>query len=1215
MGASESTPDRSSYESKSSERDPLVSTLTRRRKRKAGSIDDVSDTTQTYKRMKETPDHLPAHLQVCLDYHKTKPWLTKPRLGKVKHTLIAYPYVGTHPPQDLKVFFSNIPYNPIRGSKEEREIRLKGNNYIWYIPTAFLWKAHCYVQHRKGDQITCEADKLVRTFTDKDGNSQSFIFAVVYDDGTFEILTEEHYRKECSWWKEQSSVKGGFGEMLRLLKTQSIDSKEGDEARKIMREKMLDIVKKIDGNTNGVSSLDKAFIQNIKHQGKQTIYDYVENCMRILIFANPDSPLAKYTFPFRKRLSNDYFNTSAIPTLTTEDMFPEYYALSDRKSIEPVRNWINAYLIQEIDDFFNFLVVKLNPGTRKPTKSSYFEDMTESDIPVDIFDKQIKDYCPDKEDTPLEDIVVYRDSDDTVYCFTIEQLQNRDNDTNPIDPSKTIDKEFLYRFDREFKKVKKINKDDKLEVHFEKKYDEDTEEHQCAQCTKYIDSYILRTGSVEKEGEEFKSHLYEFCSSDCLENYKKMEDMFGPITPSGISTDERDFLEKERERLEEENKKLEKKYRKEIDETNRKYDKLQENVVRLESIIKLTETNKVNLEKEKNQLEERVGEKETELKNKEEEFKRLVESIASRVGAEKTMSLSSILSSMDKKKEEREKDINEKKRLENEIVERRKEIDKLKQEVATKNKDIINTTKTAEKYKRDIEEKSMILETAKKEVISALESQQKKYNELLEKLHVLELQKKDLDNKVQSLEKSEREKDIDLSEKLKEKEQELRLKLEEAVNECKTSSKKEEREKQRLEERVSVLQGLIETEKKIKENLQVEIKSRDRAITELSEKINMLEDQVVGIPQLKQQIDELTQANAAAPSAAAKIQIDELKTKLLMLNAQAREKADLKTQLSTIKAELDDFKTKESLCASKETTEEMKTRMKEMQSIIDRKGSIISQLEASILGLKKDKASCRKKEDIDSQIEELRTSHSIEMDKKEEEHQRQLKALQDEYDEKLKNVKVVERVDTSAIEEEIKSKYDKLLEEQQANLQKQYGTEMESLRKEIGIVQSRLENVQREKEEVDKQLANTSKNESDAIISLEREKKELKEQVEKEKRKLEELNDKFKQTVEKLNSDIKEAETKCNEACDEKCSTIKKEEVKEGPKRYYKELGSNKLREEKKEKVEIVVEDSDDESTSSTEKEPKKKVDIVVEDSDDDIVSTMKEIKKKLSSI
>ena len=312
------------------DRDPLVSSLSRRKKRILGK-EEIFGADELYKKMKSIPTYLPPHLDKCLEYHKTKPWLNK----KVKYVLVAYPSTRTHPPQNIKTFFSSIPFTGFT-QKEKQEIKNKGQNYIWYIPSKLLWQSHCYVQHQKDSQVICSSENLIRTFTDKGGKSQSFIFSVVYDDDTFQILKEEDYKKECEWWNRQAKVGGAFGERKMLLKNKSINTPEGEKARTLMKEKIAKIFTKLSGkpsykDSDVVKVFENEFMKYIKSQNKGTIYDYVYSIIRILVFADTEASISNYTTSFRNRLTEGYYNVDKLPRLSIYDMFPSFYAFASKK--------------------------------------------------------------------------------------------------------------------------------------------------------------------------------------------------------------------------------------------------------------------------------------------------------------------------------------------------------------------------------------------------------------------------------------------------------------------------------------------------------------------------------------------------------------------------------------------------------------------------------------------------------------------------------------------------------------------------------------------------------------------------------------------------------------------------------------------------------------------------------------------------------------------
>ena len=650
-------------------KDPLKSDLTRRRKRKSGMISDTS--SNIVKKMKETKNNVvPDHIKLCIDYHQTKPWLSKP----LKTTLIAYPQKGENPPEDMMVFFNKIPATYTSTLKERTELLQKGGGYKWFLPTPFFWNAHCFIQHQKNNSISCDVEDLVRTFTDKDGNSQSFIVGAVFKDETFKILDESDYRKECEWWSKKHLEIGGFSGKKSFLKNIDIDTEEGKKARKIMKLRISSVYStlgKIKTETDPfILELESIFYDNIKTKGTKTIYDYVSTVLSILIFIKPESPIYKYTSSFRSRLSSGYYNIYSIASLQTFDMFPDLYTVSkSSEDIDKIKGWVKTYHDSEIDNFFNSLVNYINPTISRPIipKNESIDlnisfkinnerletellkedenklkklTINERDILKEKIREKltIKEQCKDLSDNiPIENILLYKSPDGKVFCFTIDQLLNLEDDTNPLDPSgPKISGEFLIKFKTLFKSH--------LDNHSKK-------EDECTQCRVKIDEYILRTGGVKQSKNGLETYVKGFCSIQCLDKHHEMEELYGKDNSN-------EKIEEMKESFKNEKKGLEEKCGLDLMKLNEEEGKLKKLITEKEERIHRVEMNTINAKNEKRKIEEQLKEKQRMLEEQRDKLEELRQMIAIKAGRTDLSKLSNkevaeLLEVKDKKNDEK----------------------------------------------------------------------------------------------------------------------------------------------------------------------------------------------------------------------------------------------------------------------------------------------------------------------------------------------------------------------------------------------------------------------------------------------------------------------------------------------------------------------------------------------------------------------------------
>ena len=1095
MGVTNSTPKSFNYENFSNEKNPLVSNLERRRKRKLGFIEDL-ESGKIYKKMKDTPVNVPTHLNKCLEWHKTKPWLGKP----VKFTLIAYPNVGENPPDDIKIFFTSIPFTGTT-QKEGKEIRDNGGGYKWFLPSKFLWSAHCFVQHQKDSHIMCESQNLIRTFTDEGGNSQSFIFAVIFSDESFKILDREDYEKECKWWNQHTVATGGYGEKKMFLKSKSVYSSEGETARKIMKKKIAAIFSAIntpiDYKDPFVEEMDREFINATKSFGKTTIFDYVSHCLAILIFIKPESPLYKYTTAFRKRLLAGYYKNSAIPYLETFDMFPEFYASSkSSKDIDRVKQWIKTYHDQEIDDFFNSLISSLDPTASRITnpRDEVF------DLSDDLKPNSMSNICPDVDEDSLEDIVIYKDSHDKVFCFNIEQLLDRDeNDkSNPLDPQgENISDEFLYKFKKNFKHPREGKKKLKTKE----------KEEKCTQCK--IPEITLHVGNVIKTGDVLESKSQGFCSVECLEKYKNMEELFGPEDEKEREEEERERLREEKEKFEEEKRNIEEKYQIQLQYLNRKFSELQDKLSTAESTIRIMRSGVFKAEGEKKILQDMIDEKQKSL----DEQKRTLQSLQNEI-SEKTgrrdlskLSVSDIISLIDKKDPIKDKRADQYDSLSKQIFIDQQEIRKAQREIQELNDKILRNNDSISHYEKLINESKAIENDLKEQIrIKDAEHREefiKKSNEMniavAERDSIIKSLTNDL-HKLQEDEKIEDEHDKqDRIASINAMKKEIELARKEADDKRKQlEAKNEELSMERKR-----IQDLANKDADAKKQFDIILSVKQNEIERLSNEKMELNKKLEGVPALQRQIESYRASGNED-------KLKESMAKLALLQGNIDQNEILQNNIDVLKRQLIQAQSDIQLCKGSSEKERDQKRIEDLTRQIADQTVLIEQKSSMIDTLISQQEKCNFNDNLTEKMEKLKEDHKEELSKKDSELQRRLENQRDE------------------ILREMDSKYKALspsMSEKEIN---------EKINKLVQIERKKIENIF--KEEID-----DKKNKLDAEMKrandLEEKLKSINPDNKKEIEKLESIRDKcFKKITEKIEtiSMLEREKEECSKKCDER---------------------------------------------------------------------------------
>jgi len=1007
---------------KITEKNPLVSNLERRRKRKLGFVEDISS-GKVYKKMKDTPTIIPNHLNKCLEWHKTKPWLGK----AIKFTLIAYPSVGENPPEDIKVFFTGIPFTGTT-AKEKREIVVNGDGYNWFLPSKFLWSAHCFVQHQKDSHIICDVDNLVRTFTDENGNNQSFIFAVIFADETFKILDRSDYEKECKWWNQHTVATGGYGEKKMFLRTKSITSSEGELARRLMKKRMASIFSAISTPVNENSSLivyiEGEFMNANNSQWKNTIFDYVNHCLAILIFIKPESPLYKYTTAFRLRLIAGYYKNSSIPLLETFDMFPDFYTSNkSSQDIQRVKQWIKTYHDQEIDDFFNILISSLDSTVSKPTRPR--GEMM--DLSGDLVPKPVTEQCPDMGDTPLEDIIIYKDSANKIFCFNIDQLLELEDDTNPLDPEgPKISPEFLYKFNKNFKGLKRDGKKKK-------------KEDKCTHCKAFIDEYVLRTGSVVKSGKDLKSKVQDFCSVDCLEQYKKLEELFGPEDED--DKEEREDKHKEElheleERFEHEKRDLESKYQSKLDSLDSRFSELQEKLSRAESTIRILRAGITKTEGEKALLEPIIAEKERILSEQKNILQQLQEEISAKTGKDVTgMSVSDIVGLMDRKDSIKDKKAEEYDNLAQQISDGQKLIEKDKREMYRLNEILASNQERIEKYESLINESKSIEQSLRDEISQMIEKHREAFNIKSQEMAIIIAER---DVKIKSLQENIRKLEEDEAiEDNKEKMNRL-ASIEAMKKEIAFAKHEAEEERNRLQlktkefedERKKIL-DLARIDSDAKKQLQIRLSLKEKEIDGLKQAKSDLLKKLEGVPVLQSQIEAYRISGNES-------KLRDSEAKLALLQGQINQTEMLQAQIDSLTTQLLQERTSHDLCKGSDAKEKDKQTIDHLTKRIAAQDALIHEKSSEIDKLTSQQERCNFNDNVTEKMEKMRVDYENQLSERDINTQKRLDdqrlEIEKDMDERYKNISQ----STSLSEEKIRQRLDEMVEIERKKIESLY---------------------------------------------------------------------------------------------------------------------------------------------------------------------------------
>jgi hypothetical protein len=360
----------------------------------------------------------------CINYLQKKPWDT----NKIQHILIAN---ATEDVEDSTFFDTPFDISGIQCKNK------KFNTYKWYIPSSKLFDFLCLLDYDQEDSFTCNIQKNIRTFTDSDGNQYSFVFAIVYQDNTCKLLNKKDYIQECRWWDDDYNI----------VKLAGIEgTSEGKVVRQMIKKNIQRALSSLHSDLNDINednklvqAIEQAFLNKIKREGKSNIYQYVHDILFFIIFIDKESPLYPYTQSLREKLVSDQFRVSYIPEMTINDMIPQSEG-------EQLKELVESYLSYSIELFFNKIADRIHYNHREvqPFVNKYeTEDIKE----------KLKEYCMIHDfdsETAEGQIVSYKDEEDRIYCFTINQVLDAifsatsDQDVrNPVDKKSYLDKKFI----------------------------------------------------------------------------------------------------------------------------------------------------------------------------------------------------------------------------------------------------------------------------------------------------------------------------------------------------------------------------------------------------------------------------------------------------------------------------------------------------------------------------------------------------------------------------------------------------------------------------------------------------------------------------------------------------------------------------------------------------------------------------------------------------
>lgn len=560
--------------------DPLISQLNRRKARR-----NVAPTTTVIKKTELTE-----HLKECLNWHQMKPWLKK----RVKINLITPVEKGPLNPQ-LSVFVKETIDQEKREGKyplnntEYLNIQKHGDGRLWYVPSVHFWNLHCHVTHRKDAQVACEMRGSIKTYTDKDGNSQKFIMGVLFVDETFKILDESDYQKECEWWKNKNVGNTTMSEKKKIYLTMNLAQTEQitkirelviaklfvtfskaykvtkmttihescsmcqlNKDKLIYKDNLTDAVisqsdpesepidshmlcQKCQNMRETVIKIESIYYESTLISKSVTVYDYLVRILLLDTFMDANSPVGVYTLTFRERLIQGYYQNENLPYLEMGDYFPELIYSQKTVEITKIQKYIRDYVDLEVTEVISEVIRYYNRSMRIniTTQNALIEPTELKSL------KKPRDYCVNKNDVATikeQDIILYEDpKTKVIYCFQLQDILSGKIKINPY-TKEALTKEFLIKIQKEYGHLRSNKPSPKLvELPREGKEKEEKipesaiiqEKVKCNYCFQKIKEEKYRLGQLVNGAKGLRGEVLQFCSSECIDKYNQMEEKVG----------------------------------------------------------------------------------------------------------------------------------------------------------------------------------------------------------------------------------------------------------------------------------------------------------------------------------------------------------------------------------------------------------------------------------------------------------------------------------------------------------------------------------------------------------------------------------------------------------------------------------------------------------------------------------------------------------------
>ncbi len=253
-------------------------------------------------------------------------------------------------------------------------------------------------------------------------------------------------------------------------------------------------------------------LESVFYLEGNTVSEYINRALRILIFANKRSSIGKHLRCFPRRFINGYYDIDILPLLNIQDLAPELLYIvhtSDKKT--DIERMLNEYLKSEVNIFINNILYNINSTTRRRIVR---EPMTNIVFTEDYF-KFVSDLCHGFDEDIIVQIAtkrcinILKSNDEQRFNHLSKEVISTYED-NKVYPSRPYSNYFFYmeKMLTQIKIKQDLKNFDKDDLFYYLKYSENKDDiidrikiglskhpNLYSQLSKLIDEYSLSKSS------------------------------------------------------------------------------------------------------------------------------------------------------------------------------------------------------------------------------------------------------------------------------------------------------------------------------------------------------------------------------------------------------------------------------------------------------------------------------------------------------------------------------------------------------------------------------------------------------------------------------------------------------------------------------------------------------------------------------------------------